>query len=107
MSTDLHKGMENARDLLFSLEVAVQHVTSSLDTKQPALASADTTETPALHLVKEPLEASNADDAVAVEDAPDADAEVTKLADIGSITPIKAGEEEPTPHNLMALRAYR
>lgn len=108
MSTDLHKGMETARDMLFSLEVAVQHVTSSLDTKQPALAAMDTTETPAFHLVKDPLEASNADDAIVVEDAPNADAkEVTKLADIGSITPIKAGEEEPTPHNLMALRAYR
>ena len=116
MSTDLHKGMENARDLLFSLEVAVQNVTSSLDSKQ-AHASADVAPEPErmdeptpLKLVTTPAEASNTDDMevdVTAEVAPLDDNEVTKLAEIGNLKPIKTGEDEPTPHNLLALRAYR
>ncbi|WMP16202.1 hypothetical protein [Thiothrix lacustris] len=96
MSSDLHQGMENARDLLFSLEVAVQNVTSSLEAKQPAVALEHHTSAEQPSLNQEPLEASNTDDGL----------ETTKLADIASIKPIKS-EEEPTPHNIMALRAYR
>ena len=110
MSTDLHKGMENARDLLFSLEVAVQNVTSSLDGKQPAAAPLQPPETSQTEpLVQATIEASNSDDMVepVTEDSQGQDAEVTKLANIGSIKPIKSDEEVPTPHNLMALRAYR
>ena len=110
MSTDLHKGMENARDLLFSLEVAVQNVTSSLDGKQSAAAPLQHPETPETEpLVQATIEASNSDDMVepVTEDSQGQDAEVTKLANIGSIKPIKSDEEVPTPHNLMALRAYR
>ena len=110
MSTDLHKGMENARDLLFSLEVAVQNVTSSLDGKQSAAAPLQPPETSQTEpLVQATLEASNSDDMVepVTEDSQGQDAEVTKLANIGSIKPIKSDEEVPTPHNLMALRAYR
>lgn len=114
MSTDLHQGMENARDLLFSLEVAVQHVTASLDSKpsshrvapEPEHSDEPTT----LKLVTTSADASNTDDSeVDVTDATapiDAN-EVTKLAEIGNLKPIKTGEDEPTPHNLLALRAYR
>ncbi|MGB3917527.1 hypothetical protein J9253_13515 [Thiothrix litoralis] len=116
MSSDLHKGMENARDLLFSLEVAVQNVTTSLDAKQPAAAPAHADESEALPLMQETLEASNSDDAAEIvaeveemvaSATPTQDAEVSKLADIGNLRPVKENEEEPTPHNLMALRAYR
>ncbi len=110
MSTDLHKGMENARDLLFSLEVAVQNVTSSLDGKQSAAAPLQPPETSQTEpLVQATLEASNSDDMVEplTKESQGQDAEVTKLANIGSIKPIKSDEEVPTPHNLMALRAYR
>ena len=117
MSTDLHKGMENARDLLFTLEVAVQNVTASLDSKQqpitPDAAEPEHSDEPTpLKLVTTLTEASNTDDTkiaeadVAIEAAPIDDNEVTKLAEIGTIKPIKT-EEEPTPHNLLALRAYR
>ncbi|SEA49941.1 hypothetical protein SAMN05660964_01738 [Thiothrix caldifontis] len=110
MSTDLHKGMENARDLLFSLEVAVQHVTASLESKQPttdAPAPQHEDESNLIKLVQEPLDASNTDEANDIT-SPIQEAEVTKLAEIGNLKPIKeAGEEEPTPHNLLALRAYR
>ncbi len=116
MSTDLHKGMENARDLLFSLEVAVQNVTSSLDSKQ-AHANTDvapeperTDEPTPLKLVTTPAEASNTDDLEVdvTTEAASLDAnEVTKLAEIGNLKPIKTGEDAPTPHNLLALRAYR
>jgi hypothetical protein len=114
MSTDLHKGMENARDLLFSLEVAVQNVTASLDSKQShtsVVPEPEHTDEPTpLKLVTTQVDASNTDEVeiiVTDETAPVDDSEVTKLAEIGNLKPIKTGEEEPTPHNLLALRAYR
>lgn len=115
MSTDLHKGMENARDLLFSLEVAVQHVTASLDSKQPshnlvAPEPEHSDEPTPLKLVITPADASNTDDIdvdVTEATAPIDANEATKLAEIGNLKPIKTGEDEPTPHNLLALRAYR
>ncbi len=111
MSGDLHKGMENARDLLSSLEVAVQNITSSLETKQPAI---DANEAPAephdgsnlIKLVSEPLAASNADDAIELEEAAQ-ETEISNLTDLGSIKPVKTAVEEPTAHHLTALRAYR
>ncbi len=102
MSTDLHKGMENARDLLFSLEVAVQHVTASLESK-PLQTHSD--EPTPLKLVTTLADASNADEATPLDTIDDAD--VTNLAEIGTLKPIKTEEDEPTPHNLLALRAYR
>lgn len=106
MSTDLHKGMENARDLLFSLEVAVQNVTASLDSKQahPNVAPQPeySDEPTPLKLVATSADASNTDEATPIDDT-----EVSKLAEIGNLKPIKTGEDEPTPHNLLALRAYR
>ncbi|MDQ5767019.1 hypothetical protein [Thiothrix subterranea] len=117
MSTDLHKGMENARDLLFSLEVAVQHVTASLDSKSssphhvaPAPAPEHSDEPTPLKLVTTPADASNTDDMnseVTDEASPLDDNEVSNLAEIGNLKPIKIVEDEPTPHNLLALRAYR
>jgi hypothetical protein len=115
MSGDLHKGMENARDLLFSLELAVQNVTSSLETKLPQAQNQDTEDaaeqaddTNLIKLVQEPLEASNADDATTEEAVvTQQDDETSKLADIGSLKPVKKEEEEATAHNLLSLRAYR
>lgn len=112
MSTDLHRGMENARDLLSSLELAVQNVTASLDAKQQPAAIASN-EQPSdaanlLNLIQEKQAASNADDldeaAVVVEEV---ESEASNLAELGSIKPAKVAEEEPTPHNLLSLRAYR
>lgn len=111
MSTDLHRGMENARDLLSSLELAVQNVTASLDSKQQVASTPAHHEQPSdaanlLNLIQEKQMASNTDDAVAAEEEPEA--EPAKLAELGSIKPAKASEEEePTPHNLLSLRAYR
>ncbi|EIJ35650.1 hypothetical protein [Thiothrix nivea] len=112
MSTDLHKGMENARDLLSSLEVAVQNVTASLDSRQPQ--EEVTEDAPELlddvgnlvNLIHEQQAASNADSTAEDEAAEPQGIEASNLADLGSLKPVKA-EEEPTPHNLLTLRAYR
>ncbi|MEB4592204.1 hypothetical protein VSS37_14530 [Candidatus Thiothrix sp. Deng01] len=111
MSSDLHRGMENARDLLSSLELAVQNVTASLESKQQPIHEEAT---PALHdgssnlvnLIHEQQVASNSDNA-AEDEAPAAapEIETSNLADLGNLKPVK--EEEPTPHNLLNLRAYR
>ena len=101
MSSDLHKGMENARDLLSSLEVAVQGITASLN---PTTATSVTTTT----LVTEP---NNTTDTV----QSDTHSTLTPIKSSDSITPETHAEtlalldtlDETTPHNLVALRAYR
>lgn len=113
MSSDLHRGMENARDLLSSLEVAVQNVTNSLTAKQqPELATAQEQPSDAanlLNLLQEqpPLASNNDAETLELASAATPSEETTKLADLGKVTPLKTAEEEPTPHNLLNLRAYR
>lgn len=99
MSSDIHKGMENARDLLASLEIAVQNVTRSLDAK--------TNEPAPMQVEQETASAANSDSAEEANGAKVMEAEIVQLAELGKVTPLKAAEEEPTPHNLLNLRAYR
>ena len=112
MSSDLHKGMENARVLLSSLEVAVQGITASL--YQPSHMTAEHTLNDDTHTLP-----TKATEQTAPHPAvPHAQPQNTPL------TPIKASESTPAdedaealallstldetaPHNLVALRAYR
>ena len=112
MSSDLHKGMENARVLLSSLEVAVQGITASL--YQPSHMTAEHTLNDDTHTLP-----TKATEQTAPHPAvPHSQPQNTPL------TPIKASESTPAdedaealallstldetaPHNLVALRAYR
>ena len=112
MSSDLHKGMENARVLLSSLEVAVQGITASL--YQPSHMTAEHTLNDDTHTLPTKATEQTAPHPA----APHSQPQNTPL------TPIKASESTPAdedaealallstldetaPHNLVALRAYR
>jgi predicted nuclease with TOPRIM domain len=95
MSTDLHKGMESARELLSSLELAAQNITTSLSQNAVATADADsdTSTEETLVLLTEP-------------EQPDQQT-VSTLAELGNFQDAEVLEDAPTPHNLVTLRAYR
>jgi uncharacterized phage infection (PIP) family protein YhgE len=131
MSTDLHKGMENARELLSSLEVAVQGITSSLN-QSTAASDTSTTEAQTV-LPSTPVDSNTTTKSVATPEAtPDfvAPKPVTAAATTElKMDAIKAHDkanndfhahtdhndalalldtlDDAAPHNLVALRAYR
>jgi uncharacterized phage infection (PIP) family protein YhgE len=84
MSTDLHKGMESARDLLSSLELTVQGITTSLGEKN-------------LETGEAPQQSGEHEEAQETIDL---------LADLGNFQDAEL-ENAPTPHNLVSLKAYR
>lgn len=109
MSSDLHQGMENARTLLSSLELAVQNVTKSLDDKTEEKRD----ETNLIDLMQEQKHAadnkgSNPNDG---SDGVKTDADEGKAiepTEFSQLQPLgETEEEEPTAHNLLSLRAYR
>lgn len=92
MSDDLHQGMESARELLSSLELTVQGITSSLSEKTQ-------------NSSEEPQQlAENTE-----QDAEQAEALkiIGSLAELGNFQDTEVLEDAPTPQNLVALRAYR
>lgn len=112
MSSDLHKGMENARVLLSSLEVAVQGITASLyqpsttttahtlndDTHTvPTTATEQTTHNPA---APNPQPHNTPLTPIKASESTPADEDAEALALLGTL-------DETAPHNLVALRAYR
>ncbi|MFN3785447.1 MAG: hypothetical protein ACK4RS_01275 [Thiothrix sp.] len=85
MSSDLHRGMENARDLLSSLEVAVQHITNSLEAKQQPEPETAT-------IQEQPADAANL---------------INLLQEQPPLASNITAEEESNQHNLLNLRAFR
>lgn len=93
MSTDLQNSMNNARDMLTSLEQAVQGIAATLGNSRA--------ETPDAAALPE-TEAANAETG-SDQDQPDENPQ--PLAEAG--TPKAVPDDAPTPHNLVSLRAYR
>ncbi len=108
MSSELHKGMENARELLTSLEVAVQDITASLNhtAVQPASVQPNT------EMVN--IQPANLELPLEEPATPSDDSQPTTSA-LVSTPPIDDKDtlallqdlDDTTPHNLVNLRAYR
>lgn len=119
MSSDLHKGMENARDLLSSLEVAVQNVTHSLDEKTKQVNEAQEERADHTNLIdlmqeqkSEPKSKETDKDQTTEATSSNASEVATEAQEAEKLTQLtekqtESDKEEPTAHNLLALRAYR
>ena len=112
MSSDLHKGMENARDLLSSLEQAVHGITASLHTKtSPNQKDADHAPVMSTPTLAAPIaESTPVTEVPASQPVAESVASEPLPAESSSDLPTERLEPTNDVHkvdNLVSLRAYR